>query len=201
MGDPSNLNIPCNIGHLHVWKAYIDLRSPINIMTRAHYNLIMKNQLGYRMFPDKGWMSNFTGRVKGLPVYVGNFTYVTDFVIVEDIRPIVDASLTQVVFGKPFVEVSRMTYEPSLGIVRFKDETDEVNYQMPYKIEQFQHLSNVEKELKQAVYYRNDEDRSKGVDYVMKRIFSFYKDCLKLGPEYKTGKENGLGTVTDDGVT
>ena len=35
-GDPSNLNIPCNIGHVHVWKAYIDLKSPINIMTRIH---------------------------------------------------------------------------------------------------------------------------------------------------------------------
>ena len=35
-GDPSNLNIPCNIGHLHAWKAYIDPKSPINIMTRAY---------------------------------------------------------------------------------------------------------------------------------------------------------------------
>ena len=35
-GDPYNLNIPCNIGHVHVWKAYIDLKSPINIMSRVH---------------------------------------------------------------------------------------------------------------------------------------------------------------------
>jgi hypothetical protein len=33
--NPRNINIPCNIGHLHVWKAYIDLNSPINIMTRT----------------------------------------------------------------------------------------------------------------------------------------------------------------------
>jgi hypothetical protein len=41
------------------------------------------------------------GRVKGLHVFVGNFTYVTDFVIVEDIRPVIDGCLSQVVFGKP----------------------------------------------------------------------------------------------------
>ncbi|GJV86616.1 hypothetical protein Tco_1530554 [Tanacetum coccineum] len=32
-GNPSNLKIPCNIRHVHVEKAYIDLNSPLNIMT------------------------------------------------------------------------------------------------------------------------------------------------------------------------
>ncbi|GJW30401.1 hypothetical protein Tco_0047276 [Tanacetum coccineum] len=30
---PSKLKIPCNIGHVHVEKAYIDLNSPLDIMT------------------------------------------------------------------------------------------------------------------------------------------------------------------------
>nr|GEU32552.1 MAK10-like protein [Tanacetum cinerariifolium] len=37
-GSPSNLKIPCNIGHVHVEKAYIDLNSPLNNMTRMMYN-------------------------------------------------------------------------------------------------------------------------------------------------------------------
>ncbi|GKD18537.1 hypothetical protein Tco_1207695 [Tanacetum coccineum] len=37
-GCPSNLKIPCNIIHVHVEKAYIDLNSPLNIMTRMMYN-------------------------------------------------------------------------------------------------------------------------------------------------------------------
>ncbi|GJW63882.1 MAK10-like protein [Tanacetum coccineum] len=32
-GCPSNLKIPCNIGHVDVEKSYIDLNSPLNIMT------------------------------------------------------------------------------------------------------------------------------------------------------------------------
>ena len=59
----------------------------------------------------------------------------------------------------------------------------------------------MEKEHKQAVYYRNDEDRRRGVDYVMGRIFGFYKECLQLGPEYKTKPEDNLETVTNDEVT
>jgi hypothetical protein len=120
---------------MHVWKAYIDPRSPIKIMTRTYYNWVMKKQLGYRMMPDTIRMSNFVGRVKGLHVFVGNFTYVTDFVIVEDTRLVIDGCLSQVVFGKPFVEASKMSYDPSLGIVRFKEENYEIAYQMPYKIE------------------------------------------------------------------
>ena len=133
----------------------------------------MKKQLGYRMMPNTSWMSNFVGRVKGLHVFVGNFTYVTDFVIVEDIYPVIDGCLSQVVFGKLFVEASKMNYDQYLGIVRFKDENNEIAYQMPYKIEQFRLLSNIEKEHKQAVYYRSDEDRRRGVDYVMNKIFGF----------------------------
>ncbi|GJS23735.1 MAK10-like protein [Tanacetum coccineum] len=37
-GCSSNLKIPCNIGHVHMEKAYINLNSPLNIMTRMMYN-------------------------------------------------------------------------------------------------------------------------------------------------------------------
>jgi hypothetical protein len=201
VGDPSNINIPCKIGHMHVWKAYIDPRSPINIMTRTYYNWVMKKQLGHRMMSNTNLISNFVGRVKRLRVFVGNFTYVIDFVIVEDIRSVIDDCLSQVVFGKPFVEASKMSYDPTLGIVRFKEENGEIAYQMPYKIEQYRLLPNKEKEHKQAVYYRNDEDRHRVVDYVMNRILGFYKECLQLGPEYKTKIGDDLEDVTNDEVT
>jgi hypothetical protein len=201
MGDPSNINIPCNIGHMHIWKAYIDLRSPVNIMTRTYYNWVMKKQLNFRLMPGKNLISNFAGRVKGLHVIIGNLTYEIDFMIVEDTRPVIDADLSQIIFGKPFVEATRMSYDPTLGIVRFKKDNDEVAYQMPYKIEQYRLLSIFEKEHKQAAYYRNEEDRRRGVEYVRNRMLGFYKECLQLGPEYKTGLEDDLGSGTNDEIT
>ena len=201
MGDPSNINIPCNIWHMHIWKAYIDPRSPVNIMTRTYYNWVMKKQLDFRMMLDKNLISNFAGRLKGLHVIIGNLTYEIDFMIVEDTRPVIDAFLSQIVFGKPFVEATRMSYDPTLGIVRFKKDNDEVAYQMPYKIEQYRILSNFEKEHKQAAYYRNEEDRRRGVEYVRNRMLGFYKECLQLGPEYKTGLEDDLGSGTNDEIT
>ncbi|GJW12594.1 hypothetical protein Tco_1578421 [Tanacetum coccineum] len=153
-GNPSNLKIPCNIGH------------------------VIKRQLEPRADPESHrGISNFTGRVRGMHIFVGNFNYITDFLIVEDISSVIDPCLSQVVLGKPFVEVSNMTYDQLLGIVKF---TNEVAYKMSHKIEQFQSLSNMEKEHKKLVYFRNEEVKRQGVDYVMQKIFGFYKECLEL---------------------
>ncbi|GJT08961.1 hypothetical protein Tco_0843423 [Tanacetum coccineum] len=92
-GCPSNLKIPCNIGHEHVEKAYIDLNSPLNVMTRMLYNWIMRRKLNLREDTNRG-VSNFTGRIKGMYVFIGNFTYVLDFMIVEDISAIIDPMLS-----------------------------------------------------------------------------------------------------------
>ncbi|GJQ96483.1 retrovirus-related pol polyprotein from transposon TNT 1-94 [Tanacetum coccineum] len=149
----SNFKIPCNIGHVHVEKAYIDLNSPLNVMTQVLYNWIMRRKLDPRDDPNRG-VSNFTRRIKGMHIFIGNFTYVIDFMIVEDISSIIDPRLSQVVLGNPFVEMSNMTHDLSEGV---------------------------------SVYLRNEEDKRRGVNYVMSKILGFYKECLKLGPEYLIG--------------
>ncbi|GJW34156.1 MAK10-like protein [Tanacetum coccineum] len=150
-GCPSNLKIPCNIGHVHVEKAYIDLNSPLNIMTRMMYNWIMRKKLNPRENVNGG-----------------------------DISSIIDPRLSQVVLGKPFVEISNMTHDPPKGVVRFTNGNNEVAYKMPHKIEQYDSLSDLEKEHTKSVYLRNEEDKRRGVEYLMSKILGFYKECLEL---------------------
>ncbi|GKC14735.1 retrotransposon ORF1 [Tanacetum coccineum] len=188
-GCPSNLKIPCNIGHVHVEKAYIDLNSPLNIMTQMMYNWIIRRKLNPRENSNRR-ISNFTGRVKGMHVFVGNFTYVVNFMIVEDISSIIDPRLSQVVLGRPFIEISNMSHDLLEGVIRFTNENDEVAYKMPHKIEQYNSLSNLEKEHTKSVYLRNEEDKRRGVDYLMTKILRFYKECLELRPEYVTGLDD-----------
>nr|GEV12738.1 MAK10-like protein [Tanacetum cinerariifolium] len=138
--------------------------------------------------PQNGSLNE--GRVKEMHVFVGNFIYVVDFMIVEDISSIIDPSLSQVVLGRPFIKVSNMTHDLREGVVRFTNVNDEVAYKMPHKIEQYNSLSNLEKEHKKLVYLRNEEDKRRGVDYVMSKILGFYKECLELDPEYVTGLDD-----------
>ncbi|GJZ33875.1 hypothetical protein Tco_0579311 [Tanacetum coccineum] len=149
-GCPLNLKIPCNIGHEK---------------TQPYAN---------------GGVSNFTRKIKGIHVFVGNFTYIVDFMIIEDISSIIDPRLSQVVLGKPFVEISNMTHEPPEGVVRFTNGNNEVAYKMPRKIEQYDSLSNLEKEHTKSVYLRNEDDKRRGLEYVMSKILGFYKECLEL---------------------
>ncbi|GJR58536.1 hypothetical protein Tco_1500698 [Tanacetum coccineum] len=92
------------------------------------------------------------------------YRYLMNFMIVEDISSIIDPRLSQVVLGRPFIEISNMTHDLPKGVVR------------------------------------NEEDKRRGVDYVMSKILGFYKECLELGPEYVTGLDD-KGEVTLERVT
>ncbi|GJR61001.1 MAK10-like protein [Tanacetum coccineum] len=111
-----------------------------------------------------GGVSNFIRRIKGMHVFVRNFTYIVDFMIIEEISSIIDPRLSQVVLGKPFEEMSNMTHDPPEGVVRFTNRNNEVSYKMPHKIEQYDSLSDLEKEHTKSVYLRNEEDKRRGVD-------------------------------------
>nr|GEW68118.1 MAK10-like protein [Tanacetum cinerariifolium] len=137
-GCPSKLKIPCNIGHTHVEKAYIDHNSPLNIITRMMYNWIMRRKLDPRENSNRR-VSNFTRRINGMHVFVGNFTYIIDFMIVEDFSSIIDPRLSQVALGKPLVEISNMTYDSP---------------------------EDLEKEYTKSVYLRNGEDKRRGVEKI-----------------------------------
>nr|GEU43418.1 reverse transcriptase domain-containing protein [Tanacetum cinerariifolium] len=161
-----------------------------------------RSELAYHKRKLKPWentngrVSNFTGRVKEMYFFVGNITYVVDFMIIEDIGSIIYPRLSQVVLGKHFVKISNMTHDPLEGIATFTNKNDEVAYNMPHKIEQYNSLSNLEKEHIKLVYLRNKEDKRRGVEYVMNKILGFYKECLELGPEYATVIEDEGKVIT-----
>ncbi|GJZ84777.1 hypothetical protein Tco_0650116 [Tanacetum coccineum] len=148
----------------------------------------------FDIFPTRSELA-YHKRIKGMHVFIGNFTYIIYFMIVEDISSIIDPRLWQVVLGRPFVEISNMTHDPPEGVVRFTNGTDEIAYKMPHKIEQYNSLSDLEKEHTKSVYLRNEEDKRRGVKYVMNKILGFYKECLELGPKYATGMDDE-GEVT-----
>nr|GFA72900.1 retrovirus-related Pol polyprotein from transposon TNT 1-94 [Tanacetum cinerariifolium] len=125
-----------------------------------------------RLAPRKNpsGLNNFTSRAKGMHIFVGNFTYVSDFMIIEDISSVTDPKVSHVVFGKLFVELSGMTYDSSLGVVRLTNRNEEIAYKMSHKIEEYDSLLKDEKENMKSVYLRNDEDKKKGVEYVMSKM-------------------------------
>ncbi|GJS08518.1 hypothetical protein Tco_0365314 [Tanacetum coccineum] len=113
--NPRNTKISFMIGHIFQKHAYIDIESPINIMSRNQYNQIMTYKLGPRKEPSNpNKISNFVGRVRGLRVFIGSFAYKCNFMILENTTRVIDGCLVEFVFGNPFIEET--------GLVNNKEE-------------------------------------------------------------------------------
>nr|GFB38423.1 protein kinase-like domain, concanavalin A-like lectin/glucanase domain protein [Tanacetum cinerariifolium] len=75
--DGDDLTFPCMIG-FRKFVAYFNPFLPMNIITRKAYNTIMVEGL-------KSTGKNLVAIVKDVYVFVKCFTYVTDFIVLEDI--------------------------------------------------------------------------------------------------------------------
>ncbi|GJT38734.1 hypothetical protein Tco_0938599 [Tanacetum coccineum] len=130
----NNVKLSCMIGQYNKEQAYLDLESPINIMSRLHYNWIMSNRLEPRRKPSNLKKNyNFVGRVKGLRVFIRNFTYKCDFMVLEDTTSVIDHYLGSVVFEKPFMKATRLVYNKEEGTVVFERDKEIIIFKMPLK--------------------------------------------------------------------
>ncbi|GJV18002.1 hypothetical protein Tco_1363325 [Tanacetum coccineum] len=173
------------IGHFDKKQAYLDMESPINVMSRLHYNWIMSKRLGPRRKPSNpGKICNFVGRVKGLKVFVGNFSYTCDFVVLEDTTSVIDHDLGSVIFEKPFVEATGLVYNREEGTIMFEKDKEKIVFKMPHKIEMFKHIdfTNVKTDRIPPFAIESDDDSSRK---------THYSDSLDLGPEYKHDENVG----------
>ncbi|GJY25391.1 protein kinase-like domain, concanavalin A-like lectin/glucanase domain protein [Tanacetum coccineum] len=177
-GNLNNIKISCMIGHFLKRQAYIDLESPINVMSKQHYKWIMSKGLESRHKPSNpSKNNNFVGRVRGLKVFVGNFTYECNFMILEDTTSIIDHHLGEVVFGKPFVRETGLVYDQEEGTVVFEKDNKKITFKMPHKMETFNHIDfkDVDTNSIPPFVLENNDNHGK----------TYYSDSLILGPKYK----------------
>nr|GEV80215.1 MAK10-like protein [Tanacetum cinerariifolium] len=76
---------------------------------------------------------------------------------------ITNPRLSQVVLGRPFIDISNMTQDPPEGVVRFIKRTDEVAYKMPHKIEQYDSLMSTLVFVKIEIFTQADGAQSSRV--------------------------------------
>ncbi|GJW27895.1 hypothetical protein Tco_0044770 [Tanacetum coccineum] len=174
-GDPWSLKIPCIIGTVYTDHAYIDLQSPVNIISRAYYNKIKEKSFQALRNPYQPYkFCNFVRRTKNMHIFIGCFIYVVDFIILKDLGNIIDSGLCEVVLRKPFVHTSKLTYDESLGLIRFSQRDDEVVFRMPQRIKELDLVSSLEKDKFEAFFVENLKIRKKGFKHVFekRKVFS-----------------------------
>ncbi|GJR93279.1 hypothetical protein Tco_0265453 [Tanacetum coccineum] len=104
---------------------------------------------------------NVVGALMNVPIFVGTFSIVTDFAILENMEDYRDEEMGDVIFGEPFLrEVGIKTRRFEWMITLYKGD-DEVTYQMVSK-----------------------KDEKNEISHAYQKLKGFYKGVLNLGPNY-----------------
>ncbi|GKC20296.1 hypothetical protein Tco_1022446, partial [Tanacetum coccineum] len=86
------------------FAAYFDPFLPMNIIMQKAYNTIMVVGL-------ESTGKNLVAVVSDVYVFVGSFTYIIDFVVLEDIGEFILIDKAEVVMGKPFRKITKLEYD------------------------------------------------------------------------------------------
>ncbi|GJS25303.1 hypothetical protein Tco_0453935 [Tanacetum coccineum] len=172
--DGDDLSFQCMIG-FRKFTAYLDPFLPMNVISRKAYNTIMVEGL-------EGTGKNLIAIVKDVYVFVGSFTYITDFIVLEDIGEFIMNDMTEVLMGRPFRKITKLKYDVAKGLVSFTKIFDTYTYKMPCTIPR---LKNFNWSKVPPLLELSQNDLMSGLRHPHEKNRFMYKNNLNLGPEYQ----------------
>ncbi|GKB51387.1 hypothetical protein Tco_0902140 [Tanacetum coccineum] len=117
-----NLKFSCMIGFEFTHTNFLPLLY-VNVISKKFHNSIMNDKMVY-----KG--NNVVGALMNVPIFVGTFSVVTDFAVLENIDTYHDEGMGDVIFGEPFFRAVGIKTKWFKGIITIYNGDDEVTYQM-----------------------------------------------------------------------
>ncbi|GJZ58590.1 hypothetical protein Tco_0614084 [Tanacetum coccineum] len=86
--------------------------------------------------------NNVVGALMNIPIFVGTFSILTDFVILEDMDTYRDEGMGDVIFGEPFLREVGINAKWFEGMITIHNGNEEVTYQMVRSHPRFRHHTN-----------------------------------------------------------
>ncbi|GKB14553.1 homeodomain-like protein [Tanacetum coccineum] len=129
-------------------------------------------------------VNNVKGALMNVPIFVGTFFVVTDFVVLENMDAYRDEGMGDVIFGKPFlreVEIKTRRFE---GMIIIYNGDDKVTYQMVRSHPRIKHHTNKQCNKIPPLLKVSEEDKNNGISHPYQKLKGFYKGVLNLGLDY-----------------
>ncbi|GJY63678.1 hypothetical protein Tco_0465138 [Tanacetum coccineum] len=159
--DGDDLAFQCMIG-FRKFVAYFDPFLPMNIITCKAYNTIMVEGL-------ESTGKNLVVIVRDVYVFVGSFTYITDFVVLEDIGEFILINKDEVVMGKPFRKITKLKNDCAKGLMPFNRIFDNYTFQMSRTILRFKRWRHVSWSKIPPILVLRQRDLTNGFKNVYKK--------------------------------
>ncbi|GJW20979.1 putative reverse transcriptase domain-containing protein [Tanacetum coccineum] len=129
-----NLNFSFMIGFEFVHVNFFPLLY-VNVMSKKFHNSIMKEKMMY-----KG--DNVVGALMNVPIFVGTFSVITDFGVLEDMSAYHDEGMGDIIVGKPFLREIGIKAKRFEGMITIYNGNDKVTYQMVRSHPRFKRQTN-----------------------------------------------------------
>ncbi|GJW93027.1 putative reverse transcriptase domain-containing protein [Tanacetum coccineum] len=117
----------------------------VNVMSKKFHNSIMKDKMVYKK-------NNVIGALMNVPIFVGTFSVVADFAVLENMDAYRDEGMGDVIFGEPFLREVGIETRRFEGMITIYDGNVSV------------------------------EDKNNGISHPYQKLKGFYKGVLNLGP-------------------
>ncbi|GKC62728.1 hypothetical protein Tco_1095326, partial [Tanacetum coccineum] len=154
------------------WMEYEEPLDLVDICDELVYESLLEKMLSYSLSFDfrieKGDPSKFKDSMndrtigKDMHVFVGNMSHVMDFTILENIEANIDPSLSQVVFGRPFMETTKLISNREQGLITFTNGIKEVTFKTLYKDSKMDDLTSEGHDLLSSMVILSEDDYRRG---------------------------------------
>ncbi|GKB06408.1 hypothetical protein Tco_0834641 [Tanacetum coccineum] len=171
-----NLKFSCMIG-FEFTHANFFLLLYVNVMSKKFHNSIIKEKMVY-----KG--NNVVGALMNIPIFVGIFSVMTDFAILEDMDAYRDKGMGDVIFSEPFLREVGIKAKRFEGIITLYKSDDEVTYQIVRSHPRFKRHTNKQCNKIPPLLKVSEKDEKNGISHAYQKLKGFYKGVLNLGPNY-----------------
>ncbi|GJS35321.1 hypothetical protein Tco_0533703 [Tanacetum coccineum] len=171
-----NLKFSCMIGFEFTHVNFYPLLY-VNVMSKKFHNSIIKDKMVY-----KG--NNVVGALMNVPIFVGTFSVVTNFVVLEDMDAYRDEGMGDVIVGEPFLREVGIKAKRFDGMITIYNGNDEVTYQMVRSHLRFKNHTNELCNKIPSLLKVSEKDEMNGISHAYQKLKVFYKGVLNLGPNY-----------------
>ncbi|GKA11697.1 hypothetical protein Tco_0691243 [Tanacetum coccineum] len=128
--------------------------------------------------------NNVVGALMNKPIFVGTFSVITDFAVLEDMDAYRDDGIGDVIFGEPFLREVRIKARRFEGMINLYNADNEVTYQMVRSYPRFKHHTNEQCNKIPPLLKVSNKDKKNEISHAYEKLKGFYKGVLNLGPDY-----------------
>ncbi|GJT49497.1 hypothetical protein Tco_0975654 [Tanacetum coccineum] len=128
--------------------------------------------------------NNVVGALMNVPIFVGTFSVMMDFAVLENMDDYRDEGMGNVIFGESFLREVGIKTKWFEGIITVYNGDDEVTYQMVWSHPRFKQHTNEQCNKIPPLLKVSEKDEMNGILHAYQKLKRFYKGVLNLGPDY-----------------